>query len=120
MNIPDADQRSPAPDGRPAEDQPAWRDDFPIDWPQDQYVARREFTKFMVLTSLAFVAGQICIGNPSAIAARSFPYRLATSGPPSCSISSIDVSVDIGSTRSERHTTVGGAATMVMTTSTGR
>jgi hypothetical protein len=24
------------PDGRPIEDQPAWRQDFPIDWPQDQ------------------------------------------------------------------------------------
>jgi Rieske Fe-S protein len=51
-----------APDGRPPEAQPAWRGDFPVDWPQDQYVGRREFTKFMVLTSFAFVIGQICIG----------------------------------------------------------
>ena len=36
--------------------------DFPIDWPQDQYVARRDFTKFLVLTSLAFVVGQVWIG----------------------------------------------------------
>lgn len=49
------------PDGRLAEDQPKWRQDFPIDWPQDHYVSRRDFTKFMVLTSLAFTAGQFWI-----------------------------------------------------------
>ena len=58
----DAEQRTVAPDGRPPEAQPSWRGDFPVDWPQDQYVGRREFTKFMVLTSFAFVVGQICIG----------------------------------------------------------
>ena len=41
--------------------QPAWRNDFPIDWPQDQYVERRDFTKFMVLTSLALTVGQFWI-----------------------------------------------------------
>jgi Rieske Fe-S protein len=41
--------------------QPKWRRDFPIDSAQDGYVARREFTKFMGLTSLAFVAGQFSI-----------------------------------------------------------
>jgi Rieske Fe-S protein len=51
-----------APDGKPAEQQPAWRRDFPVDWPQDHYVARRDFTKFMVLTSLAFTVGQFWIG----------------------------------------------------------
>jgi nitrite reductase/ring-hydroxylating ferredoxin subunit len=50
------------PDGRPIEDQPAWREDFPIDWPQDQYVERRDFMKFMVLTSFAFTVGQFWIG----------------------------------------------------------
>lgn len=50
------------PDGRPLEVQPVWRQDFPIDWPQDHYVARRDFTKFMTLTSLAFVVGQFWIG----------------------------------------------------------
>jgi nitrite reductase/ring-hydroxylating ferredoxin subunit len=43
------------------EDQPKWRQDFPIDTPQDWYVARRDFTKFMGLTSLAFVVGQFWI-----------------------------------------------------------
>jgi nitrite reductase/ring-hydroxylating ferredoxin subunit len=50
-----------APDGRPQEEQPKWRRDFPIDWPRDEYVARRDFTKFMVLTSLAFTVGQFWI-----------------------------------------------------------
>jgi len=50
------------PDGRPLRYQPQWRKDFPIDWPQDHYVARRDFAKFMVLTSLAFAVGQVWIG----------------------------------------------------------
>jgi nitrite reductase/ring-hydroxylating ferredoxin subunit len=49
------------PDGRPVDCQPAWRRDFPIDWPQDLYVERREFMKFMVLTSLALTIGQAWI-----------------------------------------------------------
>lgn len=47
-----------APDERPTAEQPPWRQDFPIDWPADQSVARRDFAKFLVLTSCAFVAGQ--------------------------------------------------------------
>lgn len=54
-----------APDGRPEAAQPAWRQDFPVDWPQDHYVARRDFTKFLGLTSLAFVVGQFWIGFKS-------------------------------------------------------
>jgi Rieske Fe-S protein len=42
--------------------QPRWRQDFPIDVPDDDILARREFTKFLVLTSGAFVAGQCWIG----------------------------------------------------------
>jgi nitrite reductase/ring-hydroxylating ferredoxin subunit len=50
------------PDGRPLHHQPQWRKDFPIDWPQDHYVARRDFAKFLCLTSLAFAIGQLWIG----------------------------------------------------------
>lgn len=50
-----------APDGREMEQQPKWRQDFPIDTAQDGYVARRDFTKFLGLTSLAFVVGQFWI-----------------------------------------------------------
>jgi nitrite reductase/ring-hydroxylating ferredoxin subunit len=53
------------PDGRPWAEQPAWRRDFPIDWPEDHYVSRRDFTKFLGLTSLAFVIGQLWIGLKS-------------------------------------------------------
>ena len=55
----DPDRASAAPDGRPTEAQPKWRRDFPIDAGQDDYVSRRELVKFMVLTSGAFVAGQV-------------------------------------------------------------
>jgi Rieske Fe-S protein len=50
------------PDGRPLSEQPRWRQDFPIDIPEDDVLARREFTKFLVLTSGAFAAGQGWIG----------------------------------------------------------
>ncbi len=58
----DREQITIAPDFAPPEAQPAWRQDFPIDWPQDLYVERRDFMKFMVLTSAAFTLGQLWIG----------------------------------------------------------
>jgi nitrite reductase/ring-hydroxylating ferredoxin subunit len=64
LEPPDPHESVP-PDGRPAANQPAWRRDFPIDWPEDHYVARRDFTKFLGLTSLAFVIGQFWIGAQS-------------------------------------------------------
>jgi Rieske Fe-S protein len=54
-------ERTVAPDGRPQTEQPAWRRDFPIDASQDQYVARRDFTRFLMLTSVAFGVGQLFI-----------------------------------------------------------
>jgi Rieske Fe-S protein len=65
MKPTDGDRQTVPPDGRPDAAQPAWRRDFPIDWPQDHYVARRDFTKFLGLTSLAFVVGQLWIGVKS-------------------------------------------------------
>src|SRR5690348_4114176 len=38
--------------------QQTWRKDFPIQWGADNYVTRREFTKFLVL-----VSGAACAGN---------------------------------------------------------
>jgi Rieske Fe-S protein len=57
----DPELHTVAPDRRPLSDQPKWRQDFPIDEAQDAYVARRDFTKFLGLTSLAFVVGQFWI-----------------------------------------------------------
>lgn len=61
MTIHDSDGITVPPDRRPLEEQPKWRQDFPVDWPRDEYVSRRDFTKFMVLTSLAFTSGQFWI-----------------------------------------------------------
>jgi nitrite reductase/ring-hydroxylating ferredoxin subunit len=47
------------------DDQPRWRHDFPVDTDEDGYIARRDFTKFLVLTSFAFVAGQVWIAVQS-------------------------------------------------------
>jgi nitrite reductase/ring-hydroxylating ferredoxin subunit len=57
----DETEISTGPDGAPLAAQPSWRRDFPIDWPVDQYVGRRDFAKFLVLTSGAFVTGQAWI-----------------------------------------------------------
>lgn len=54
----DRDYTSKTPDDKPHSEQPQWREDFPIDIPQENYVSRREFTKFLVLISGAFVFGQ--------------------------------------------------------------
>jgi nitrite reductase/ring-hydroxylating ferredoxin subunit len=61
MKEPDPELYTVAPDRLSEDVQPRWRSDFPIDWPQDQYVARRDFTKFLCLTSFAFVVGQFSI-----------------------------------------------------------
>ncbi len=57
----DRNQNSTPPNQKPPEEQPQWRQDFPIDVPQDNYISRREFTKFLVLTSAAFTVGQFWI-----------------------------------------------------------
>ena len=66
MNRSEADVPTPAPDGRPEAEQPQWRKDFPIDWPADQYLTRREFTKFVVLISAAAAAGQVYLAARNA------------------------------------------------------
>ena len=59
-----------APDGSSLAEQPKWRRDFAIDWPEDHHVARRDFAKFLVLTSGAFVAGQAWIAAQSLVRSR--------------------------------------------------
>lgn len=67
------DEVTVPPDGRPMAEQPKWRRDFSIDWPRDQHVARREFSKFLVLTSGAFVVGQGWIAAHSLVRRRRPP-----------------------------------------------
>ena len=61
MTYLDPERGTTPPDQRPESEQPRWRQDFPIHTPEDEYVFRRDFTKFLVLTSLAFVFGQFWI-----------------------------------------------------------
>src|SRR5262249_13512897 len=70
MSMTDAFSSEPGgkyPDGKPFDQQPRWRQDFPIDTADDDAQARREFTKFLVLTSGAFVSGQCWIGLMSSL-----------------------------------------------------
>jgi nitrite reductase/ring-hydroxylating ferredoxin subunit len=71
--IPERETISLPPDGRPLDQQPAWRQDFPIDWPQDSYIERRDFVKFLTLTSLAFAVGQLWIAGKSWMRSRELP-----------------------------------------------
>ncbi len=41
----------------PKAPRPAWREEFSVDAPEDAYVLRRQFTKFLVLTSLGMASG---------------------------------------------------------------
>ncbi|MGE5184570.1 MAG: ubiquinol-cytochrome c reductase iron-sulfur subunit [Acidobacteriota bacterium] len=65
-----------APDHRPMDVQPKWRRDFAIDTPEDNFVSRRDFAKFLVLTSGAFVAGQGWIAAKSLVRRREPPPRM--------------------------------------------
>ncbi len=86
-----AERLSVGPDGREWEAQPKWRRDFPIDWPRDEYVARRDFTKFMVVISVGFVVGQFWILFQNAL------RRRTTGAPPVRRITRLDA-VRVGGT----------------------
>ena len=43
-----------------------WKQDFPVPSGEDSYVTRREFTKFLGLTSLAFLIGTCAAVRPKA------------------------------------------------------
>jgi Rieske Fe-S protein len=70
---PDPEDVTLGPDHRPLHEQPRWRRDFATDWPEDNFVARRDFAKFLVLTSGAFVAGQAWIAAHSLVRSRRTP-----------------------------------------------
>ena len=54
---------------RRARKDPLWKDEFSINRADEQYVSRRQFTKFLMLTSLGMFAGNIWI------LVRSWVYR---------------------------------------------
>lgn len=70
MSVHEREQITTPPDGKSPEEQPRWRQDFPIDWPQDEYVTRRDFVKFLLLTSLAFTTGQFYLLGSSLLRRR--------------------------------------------------
>jgi len=78
-----ADRPVATPDGRPPDEQPKWRRDFPIDSAQDDYVSRRELVKFMVLTSGAFVVGQAWLLVKSL-------FERPAAGPPALAVAAVD------------------------------
>jgi Rieske Fe-S protein len=88
----DPEDVSRAPDVRDELDPPQWRTDFPIDWPKDEHVARRDFAKFLVLTSCAFVTGQGWIAAKHLLRDRRSP-------PPRARIASVS-KIAIGSVES--------------------
>jgi Rieske Fe-S protein len=87
----DPEQITRPPDGRPLDSQPPWRKDFPIDWPEDHYVSRRDFAKFLCLTSLAFASGQVWIGLQNA-------WRRHQGASPTVKIASLS-SLPVGATQ---------------------
>jgi arsenite oxidase small subunit len=46
---------------RPESNSPLWKDEFGVHAADERYVSRRQFTKFLVLTSLAMFVGQVWI-----------------------------------------------------------
>jgi Rieske Fe-S protein len=54
-----------------AERDPLWREELPIDAADERYVGRRQLAKFLVLTSLAMLTGNVWIFVKSLLAKRS-------------------------------------------------
>jgi nitrite reductase/ring-hydroxylating ferredoxin subunit len=73
MSTREPERLTTPPDGRLDAEQPRWRQDFPIDWPDDAYVSRRDFVKFLVLTSLAFTSGQFVVLAQNLLRQRATP-----------------------------------------------
>lgn len=76
----DPEDVSVGPDHKPMHEQPRWRRDFATDLPEDSFVARRDFAKFLVLTSGAFVAGQAWIAAQSLVRSKRTPPGRARIG----------------------------------------
>ena len=99
-----------APDGRAWPDQPRWRRDFPIGVEADEYVSRRDFTKFMVLISSAFACGQLWIVGQNA-------WRARRGIPPLKEIALLST-LPVGGSRTFRYPTEGNGCILVRLTET--
>ena len=62
--------------------EPAWKDDFPISWVDDDFVTRREFTKSLVWVSCASFAASVGLAAKAAVQ--------STEPPPAARIASRD------------------------------
>ncbi len=93
------------PDRRAMGDQPKWRQDFPIDSAQDAYVARRDFTRYLGITSLAFVVGQFWIALESR-------WRRSRGALPKVAVARLD-EVPVGSARSFHYPTASDPAILL-------
>jgi len=58
-------------------EQPKWRQDFPVEWAEDHYVARREFAKFLVLGSLGLFVGSVWLWGKGLLKRNVTPEQLA-------------------------------------------
>jgi Rieske Fe-S protein len=105
MRIADPEQITTAPDGSPPDRQPPWRTAFPIDWPRDEYRSRRDFTRFLGLTSLAFVVGQLWIAAHALL-------RRGRGTAPVVAIAPVDA-VPVGGTVSFAYPAAGSACLLV-------
>jgi arsenite oxidase small subunit len=66
----------------PAPSSPKWREDFPIAQGADNYITRREFTKFLVL-----ISGATALGNGYFVLQR---HRETTRSYPSVEVATVD------------------------------
>ena len=54
---------------------PLWAEEFSVHGAEDKYVLRRQFTKFLVLTSFGMFAGNVWICVKSLFARRGCAFR---------------------------------------------
>jgi len=59
---------------------PAWKDDFPISWVDDDFVTRREFTKSLVWVSCASFAANLALAGRAALAERGTAPAMKVAG----------------------------------------
>lgn len=82
-----------------------WRDDFPVEWAADNYVTRRDFTRFLILTS-----GATCLGNGYFVLKNALLPRAETA--PAQRVASVD-EVPVGGVKLFRYPTDADPALLI-------